>query len=75
MGLLGELVLLPLAPVRIALWSAETVADEAMRQRRDQIRAELIALEQELNENRISAEEFDLREDDLLDELEQLAQQ
>ena len=32
MGLMKELVLLPVAPLRFTIWVAETVADEADRQ-------------------------------------------
>ncbi|MER5950299.1 gas vesicle protein GvpG [Streptomyces sp. NPDC001904] len=77
MGLFGQLVTLPLAPVRGALWVTQQLADTAERQFFDPapVKRELIALEQELVEGRIGAEEFDRREDELLDRLEELEAQ
>ncbi|MER7814830.1 gas vesicle protein GvpG [Streptomyces sp. NPDC096153] len=75
MGLLGELLLLPAAPVRGTFWVLRQVADEAERRYYDPstIRRELAELERRLEGGEISEEEFDRREDELLDRLEQAA--
>jgi len=69
MGLLTELLLLPLAPARAAGWAIETVVDVAEREYYDpeRIRKELAALSRDLDEGRISEEEFERAEDELLD--------
>jgi Gas vesicle protein G len=73
MGLLSELLLVPLAPARIALWSIGQVVDSASREYYDPatIRRELSELSRQLDEGQISAETFELREDELLDRLEE----
>ncbi|MEU6708823.1 gas vesicle protein GvpG [Streptomyces wuyuanensis] len=75
MGLLGELLLLPAAPVRGTFWVLRQVADEAERRYYDPstIRRELAQLERRLEAGEIDEEEFDRREDELLDRLEQAA--
>ncbi|WP_432075302.1 gas vesicle protein GvpG [Streptomyces wuyuanensis] len=75
MGLLGELLLLPAAPVRGTFWVLRQVADEAERRYYDPstIRRELSQLEHQLEAGEIDEEEFDRREDELLDRLEQAA--
>ncbi|MDI9885520.1 gas vesicle protein GvpG [Streptomyces sp. HNM0645] len=75
MGLLGELLLLPAAPVRGTFWVLRQVADEAERRYCDPstIRRELALLERRLEEGEIGEEEFDRREDELLDRLERAA--
>ncbi|MFI1469321.1 gas vesicle protein GvpG [Streptomyces wuyuanensis] len=75
MGLLGELLLLPAAPVRGTFWVLRQVADEAERRYYDPstIRRELAQLERQLEAGEIDEEEFDRREDELLDRLEQAA--
>lgn len=72
MGLLSGLLTLPLAPVRGVGWVARQVTTAAERQYYDtsQVRAELARLERDLLAGRISEEEFDQREDELLDEME-----
>ena len=72
MGLIGELLLLPFAPVRGSLWTMRQVLAEAERQYYDPavIRAELALLEQRLEAGEIDEEEFDHMEDELLDRLE-----
>ncbi|MEU6064375.1 MULTISPECIES: gas vesicle protein GvpG [Streptomyces] len=72
MGLLGEVVLLPLAPVRGAGWVIRQVLEEAERIYYDPaaVRAELAALEQRLEAGEIDEDEFDRLEDGLLDRLE-----
>jgi hypothetical protein len=73
MGLLSELLLLPLAPARVALWSIGQVVDSAEREYYDPatIRRELADLSRQLDAGLISAEDFDRREDQILDRLEQ----
>ncbi|MFD5875897.1 gas vesicle protein GvpG [Streptomyces sp. NPDC060322] len=77
MGLFSQLITLPLAPVRGALWVTQQLTETAERQYYDPapVRRELVALEQELVEGRISEQEFDRREDELLDRLEELEAQ
>jgi len=71
-GLLGEVFLLPLAPVRGSGWVIRQVLREAERIYYDPstIRAELSRLEQQLEAGEITEEEFDRQEDELLDRLE-----
>ncbi|WP_059008640.1 gas vesicle protein GvpG [Streptomyces specialis] len=71
MGLLREILLLPLAPARGAGWVLEQVVAEAERQYYDPavVQRELVALEEELTSGLIDEEEFDRREDELLDRL------
>jgi hypothetical protein len=70
-GLLKELVLLPLAPVRGTLWVTEQIAEEAEAQLydEDRIKRELIELEFEHAAGRVTDEERDMTERDLLDRL------
>ncbi|WP_217212517.1 gas vesicle protein GvpG [Streptomyces sp. AC550_RSS872] len=72
MGLIGEVVLLPFAPVRGSAWVIRQVLEEAERLYYDPatVRAELAALEEQLTAGEIDEEEFDRREDELLDRLE-----
>jgi hypothetical protein len=72
MGLIGQIVTLPLAPARGAGWVVEQVMTAAEQEYYDPgpVQQELKALEQELLEDRITEEEFDSREDELLDRLE-----
>ena len=71
MGLFKELFLLPLAPVRGTAWVAEQIAEEADRQLYDEdnIKRELVQLEIEQMDGRISEEEREHRERELLDRL------
>jgi hypothetical protein len=73
MGVLAELLLLPLAPARVAVWSIGQVIDSATREYYDPatIRRELAELSRQLDDGLISAEEFDRREDEVLDRLEE----
>ncbi|ATY13472.1 gas vesicle protein [Amycolatopsis sp. AA4] len=71
MGLLGELLLLPLAPVRGVAWVTGHVIDAAEQEQIAQLKRELAALERELTTGGISEEEFDRREDEILDLLEE----
>ncbi|PRH76991.1 gas vesicle protein [Streptomyces solincola] len=72
MGLLGELLLLPAAPVRGTGWVLRQVMAEAERQYYDPsaIQRELARLSGLLDAGEITEEEFDRLEDDLLDRLE-----
>jgi len=76
MGLITGLLTLPLAPVRGVGWVLDQVLAEAERQRRDPapVLAQLAELEQQLLSGRISEEEFDRLEDELLDRLHELQQ-
>ena len=71
MGLFKELVLLPLAPVRGTAWVAEQIADEADRQLYDenQIKREMIQLEIDHHDGRISDKEREQMEEELLERL------
>ncbi|MFJ2745772.1 gas vesicle protein GvpG [Streptomyces sp. NPDC087440] len=73
MGLLGELLMLPFAPVRGTGWVLRQVVAEAEKQYYDPaaIQAELRALEERLEAGEIDEAEFDRLEDSLLDRLEQ----
>lgn len=75
MGLLGSLLGLPLAPLRGVGWVLEQVVQEAERQYADPAptHRELAELEADLLAGRITEEEFGLREDELLDRLEEIA--
>jgi Gas vesicle protein G len=72
MGLFKELVLLPLAPVRGTTWVAEQLAEEADRQLYDenQIKRELLQLEFDEEEGRISEAERRHKETELLERLQ-----
>jgi hypothetical protein len=71
-GLIGEVLLLPFAPVRGSAWAIRQVLREAERIYYDPatVRAELATLEEQLEAGEITEEEFDRREDELLDRLE-----
>ncbi|MBN9743636.1 gas vesicle protein [Amycolatopsis sp. A1MSW2902] len=71
MGLLGEILLLPLAPVRGVVWVTGQVVDAAEQEQIAQLQRELVALEKELVAGGITEEEFDRREDEILDLLEE----
>lgn len=73
MGLLSEILLLPLAPARVAGWAIDTVIDAAEREYYDpdRIRRELAELSRDLDEGRISEEDFEREEEELLDLLDE----
>jgi len=77
MGLITDILTLPLAPLRGTAWVIDQVLDTAEREYYDPepVRAELAGLEKELLSGHIDEEEFDRREDDLLDRLEWLEEQ
>ncbi|GAA2770850.1 gas vesicle protein GvpG [Streptomyces rameus] len=72
MGLIGEVLMLPFAPVRGSAWAVRQVLREAERIYYDPatVRADLARLEEQLEAGEITEEEFDRREDELLDRLE-----
>ena len=72
MGLIKEVVLLPFAPVRGSGWVIGQVLREAERIYYDPatVRAELARLEEQLVAGEVDEEEFERREDELLDRLE-----
>jgi hypothetical protein len=72
MGLITGLLTLPLAPARGVVWIAEQVEQEAARHLDEpaQVRAELAGLEAAFDRGELSAEEFERREDELLERLE-----
>ncbi|MFD6988420.1 gas vesicle protein GvpG [Streptomyces sp. NPDC059943] len=72
MGLISQILTLPLAPVRGSVWVLDQVVLAAEREYYDPdpVRKELADLEKELLSGGISEEEFDRREDELLDRLE-----
>ncbi|MEU9169614.1 gas vesicle protein GvpG [Streptomyces sp. NPDC048420] len=72
MGLIGEVLLLPFAPVRGSAWVIRQVLHEAERLYYDPatVRAELARLEELLEAGEIDEEEFDRQEDELLERLE-----
>ncbi|WP_046778343.1 gas vesicle protein GvpG [Streptomyces yangpuensis] len=76
MGLLTYLLTLPVAPMRAVTWVAERVVEKAEEEYYDPapVWRELGDLEQELLNGEISEEEFDLRENQLLDRLAEIAE-
>jgi len=73
MGLLSEILLLPLAPARFALWTIDRVVDVAANEHYGPtaVRRELVELSRQLDQGLISPAEFDRREDQLLDRLDE----
>ncbi|MEV6793465.1 gas vesicle protein GvpG [Streptomyces sp. NPDC051320] len=74
MGLITNILTLPLAPVRGTAWVIDQLLVTAEREYYDPapVRQELAALERELLSGGIDEDEFDRREDELLDRLEWL---
>ncbi|KUL59324.1 gas vesicle protein [Streptomyces violaceusniger] len=72
MGVLSQVALFPLAPVRGVVWIAERVQDVAEEElcHPSVLRARLAALNEALESGAIGPEEFDREEDRLLDLLE-----
>jgi hypothetical protein len=72
MGLISQILTLPAAPVRGMSWVLGHVLTAAEQEYYDPepVRGQLSALEQELVAGRITEEEFDRHEDELLDRLE-----
>jgi hypothetical protein len=71
MGLFSGLLLLPLAPVRGVAWVVEQVAEEADRQLYDPaaIQRDLLQLELDAEDGRLSPEERELEEERLMERL------
>ena len=71
MGLFSGLLLLPLAPVRGVAWVVEQVAEEADRQLYDPaaIRRDMMQLELDSDDGRITDEERQAAEEMLMDRL------
>lgn len=71
MGLLGRLLTLPLEPVRGAVWVAETIQDAAEREYYDEgrIRRQLLDLEADLAAGRITEQQYEAAEDELITRL------
>lgn len=74
MGLITQVLTLPLAPLRGTVWVLDQVVLAAEREYYDPgpVRKELADLEKELLNGGMSEEEFDRREDELLDRLEEI---
>lgn len=77
MGLLTGLLTLPLAPVRGTIWIAEQLALEAARELGDEqtVRRRLAEAERNFELGHLSADQYELVEDALLERLEQLRQE
>jgi Gas vesicle protein G len=71
-GLLKELVLLPLAPVRGVVWVADRIADQVDREMygEEAIRRRLLELQLMHDVGEIDDETFEQEEDELLEALE-----
>lgn len=69
MGLVTEIILLPLAPVRGVAWVARQLEDEARRESGDgsDLETELAELDRQRAQGEITPEEADAREEELLD--------
>ncbi|MFE5734942.1 gas vesicle protein GvpG [Streptomyces sp. NPDC056528] len=74
MGLLTQLLTLPVAPVRGAVWVAQRVVEQAEDEYYDPapVWRELRELESRLVRGEIDQEAFDRREDELLDRLDEI---
>ncbi len=74
MGLLTQILTLPLAPVRGTIWVLERVVETAEDEYYDPapVERELAELERALLAGRIDEETFDRREDELLDRLDEI---
>ncbi|MBD0694760.1 gas vesicle protein GvpG [Streptomyces sp. CBMA123] len=74
MGLISQILTLPLAPVRGTVWVLERVVETAENEYYDPapVEQELAALERALLAGQIDEETFDRREDELLDRLDEI---
>ncbi|ARF60152.1 MULTISPECIES: gas vesicle protein GvpG [Streptomyces] len=74
MGLISNILTLPLAPVRGTVWVLDQVVQAAEQEYYDPepVRARLAQLERDLNNGLIDDEEFDRLEDELLDRLDEI---
>jgi hypothetical protein len=76
MGLLSRLFTLPIAPVEAVVWAAHRIAEKAEDEYYDPapVRRELADLERRLLRGEIDQDTFDLREDELIDRLMEIAE-
>lgn len=74
MGLLTGILTLPLAPLRGTIWVAEQIQNAAEAEYYDPapVRKALVELERALLDGRIDEDEYDRREDELLDRLDEI---
>jgi cytochrome c-type biogenesis protein CcmI len=74
MGLLKGLALLPLAPVEGVVWIARQIQAEVDRQALDPeaVMEQLRELQREVDEGRITEEQYEAAEEELLDRLDAL---
>ncbi|MEU4130502.1 gas vesicle protein GvpG [Streptomyces wuyuanensis] len=74
MGLITQIVTLPLAPVRGVVWVMDRVLEAAENEYYDPepVQRELAELEALLLSGEIDEETFDRREDELLEQLEEI---
>jgi hypothetical protein len=74
MGLLTQILTLPLAPVRGVVWVADRVLEAAEDKYYDPapVHRELAELERQLLDGEIDEATFDVREDELLDRLDEI---
>jgi hypothetical protein len=74
MGLLTQILTLPLAPVRGVVWVADRVLEAAEDKYYDPapVHRELAELERQLLDGEIDEAAFDEREDELLDRLDEI---
>ncbi|MGW3496094.1 gas vesicle protein GvpG [Streptomyces sp. NPDC001020] len=74
MGLITGILTFPLAPLRGTTWVIDQVLTAAEREYYDPepVRRQLAELERELTEGRLCEEEYDRREDELLDRLDEI---
>ncbi|GAA5005326.1 gas vesicle protein GvpG [Streptomyces siamensis] len=75
MGLLSQILTLPLAPVRGVGWVVDRVVEAAEQEYYDPepVQRALADLEKDLLEGRIDQQTFEEREDELLDRLDEIA--
>ncbi|WP_028801328.1 gas vesicle protein GvpG [Streptomyces sp. 142MFCol3.1] len=75
MGLLSQILTLPLAPVRGVGWVVDRVVEAAEQEYYDPepVQRALADLEKDLLEGRIDQKTFEEREDELLDRLDEIA--
>jgi hypothetical protein len=71
MGLIGALLLLPLAPVQATVWLAERIQEQAEAEMFDEsaIRTRLVELEDARESGQFSEEEIDAAENALVERL------
>jgi hypothetical protein len=74
MGLLSQILTLPMAPLRGTVWVLERVVETAENEYYDPapVQQELADLEKALLAGEIDDETFDRREDELLDRLDEI---